>query len=111
MPDTLLSIQPLWYQAGRSRKFVQLAGLFGALAVIFAAVGAHGADMHGKRDAYNSAVQIHFFHTLALFAVPFVRRPDLVSKSADWAQPKIVFIDSFEGYANSVNFRIIFANF
>lgn len=79
MPDTLLSVQPIWYQTGRARKFIQLAGVFGALAVIFAAVGAHGADLHGKKDSYNSAVQIHFVHTLALLAVPFVRRTDLVS--------------------------------
>jgi len=77
MPDPLLPYQPLWSQLGRARKFVQLAGVFGALAVIMAAYGAHGHDMHGKSASFNTAVQIHFFHTLALFAVPFVRRPDL----------------------------------
>lgn len=78
MPEQLLQYQPIWAQLGTARKFVQLAGVFGALAVILAAYGAHGADLHGKSDAYNTAVQIHFFHTLALIAVPFVRRPNLV---------------------------------
>lgn len=79
MPEPLLPYQPLWMILGRGRKFVQLAGVFGSLAVIAAAYGAHGADLHGKKDAWANAVQIHFFHTLALLAVPFHRRPNLVS--------------------------------
>lgn len=78
MPESLLPYQPLWSQLGRARKFVQLAGVFGALAVILAAYGAHAHDLHGKASAYHTAVQIHFFHSLALLAVPFVRRPDWV---------------------------------
>jgi len=78
MPDPILQpYQPLWSQLGRARKFVQLAGVFGALAVILAAYGAHGHDLHGKSAGFHTAVQIQFFHTLALLAVPFVRRPDL----------------------------------
>lgn len=82
MPElVLVGGSSLWNQLGRSRKFVQLAGIFGVLAVAFAAYGAHGHNLHGKKASYDTANQLHFFHTLAMLAVPMVRRPDLVSLS------------------------------
>lgn len=77
MSDPLLQpIQPLWLQLGAGRKFVQIAGILGALAVIAAAYGAHSV----KTDAWTSAVLIHFVHTIALLATPLFRRTNLVSR-------------------------------
>lgn len=61
--------------------FVRLAGLSGAVAV---AMGAYGAHAFRDSDAspqlkytYDTGNKYHFLHTLALLAVPLMRRPQL----------------------------------
>ena len=55
-----------------AKLFITLASLSGMLAVIFGAFGSHA--LKGKLDAYSigvfeTAVQYHFCHSLALLAV------------------------------------------
>ena len=59
-------------QKTMAKLFITLASLSGMLAVILGAFGAHG--LRGKLDDYamgvfETAVQYHFYHTLALVAV------------------------------------------
>ena len=58
-----------------AKLFITLASLSGMLAVIFGAFGAHG--LRGKLDDYamgvfETAVQYHFYHALALLAVGII---------------------------------------
>ncbi|KAK2143121.1 hypothetical protein LSH36_875g01063 [Paralvinella palmiformis] len=62
--------------------FFRLAGLSGAIAVGIGAYGAHafrdsGATEEQKRT-FETASRYHFFHTLALLAVPLAGKPVLV---------------------------------
>jgi len=55
-----------------AKLFITLGSLSGMLAVVFGAFGAHG--LRGRLDAYamgvyETAVQYHFYHSLALLAV------------------------------------------
>ncbi len=55
-----------------AKLFISLASISGMLAVIFGAFGAHA--LRGKLDDYamgvfDTAVQYHFYHALALLAV------------------------------------------
>lgn len=58
-----------------AKLFITLASLSGMLAVILGAFGAHG--LRGKLDDYamgvfETAVQYHFYHALALLAVGII---------------------------------------
>lgn len=58
----------------QSRVFVILGALFGLLAVALGAFGAHGLRAYFEAnpalgDNYQTAVQYHFVHALALLAV------------------------------------------
>lgn len=57
----------------RSIKIIQTAAVFGALAVIFGAFGAHALEEMlvntGRLDTYETAVNYHFYHSLALLLV------------------------------------------
>lgn len=58
-----------------AKLFITLAALSGMFAVIFGAFGAHG--LRGKLDNYamgvfETAVQYHFYHALALLAVGII---------------------------------------
>lgn len=69
---------PLWKLAGNNLYFVRLAGLSGATAVILGAYGSHRKypdDKGELRGVFEVANRFHFFHSLALAAMPLVRRP------------------------------------
>lgn len=54
-------------------RILQLAGLSGALAVGLGAFGAHGLEalliQNGRLETFQTAVNYHFYHTLALFGI------------------------------------------
>ncbi|WP_162341998.1 DUF423 domain-containing protein [Cyclobacterium salsum] len=56
-----------------TKSMLQLAAIFGALAVIFGAFGAHALEpllvKTGRIDTYQTAVDYHFYHSLALLMV------------------------------------------
>jgi uncharacterized membrane protein YgdD (TMEM256/DUF423 family) len=56
----------------KKSTFIFLAAVFGFLAVAIGAFGAHGLEAHlspENKQRYETAVQYHFYHTLALFLV------------------------------------------
>ncbi|MEX2566136.1 MAG: DUF423 domain-containing protein [Cyclobacteriaceae bacterium] len=57
----------------KKHQYLQTAAVFGALAVIFGAFGAHALApfliQHGKEATYNTAVDYHFYHSLALVLI------------------------------------------
>ena len=73
-----------------AKLFITLASLSGMLAVAFGAFGAHG--LRNRLDDYlmgvfETAVQYHFYHALALLAVGVIAlsQPQTVMlKSAGW---------------------------
>ena len=73
-----------------AKLFITLAALSGMLAVTFGAFGAHA--LKGKLDDYamgvfETAVQYHFYHSLALLAVGIIAlsQPQTVMlKSSGW---------------------------
>ncbi|XP_050420623.1 transmembrane protein 256 homolog [Adelges cooleyi] len=63
---------------GKNIYFFKIAGILGASAVVLGAYGAHVVSHKaGPEEAknYETGNRLHFFHTLALFAVPFCRFP------------------------------------
>jgi uncharacterized membrane protein YgdD (TMEM256/DUF423 family) len=56
-----------------AKRILQVAGLFGALAVGLGAFGAHSLEdlliQNGRLDTYQTAVNYHFYHTLALLGI------------------------------------------
>lgn len=57
------------------KLFIQLAAVFGALAVIIGAFGAHGLKERMSADlmtVYQTGVQYHFYHVLALLVVGLI---------------------------------------
>lgn len=50
--------------------YIQIAAVFGALAVMLGAFGAHALApilaQHGREATYETAVKYHFYHSLAL---------------------------------------------
>ncbi|MDN3686769.1 DUF423 domain-containing protein [Cyclobacterium jeungdonense] len=56
-----------------AKIMLQLAAIFGALAVIFGAFGAHALEAllvkTGRLDTYETAVNYHFYYSLALLMV------------------------------------------
>ncbi|TDG15687.1 DUF423 domain-containing protein [Seongchinamella unica] len=73
-----------------AKLFITLASLSGMLAVVFGAFGAHG--LRNRLDEYQmgvfeTAVQYHFYHALALLAVGVIalNHPQtMLLKSAGW---------------------------
>lgn len=73
-----------------AKLFITLGALSGMLAVVFGAFGAHG--LRNRLDAYlmgvfETAVQYHFYHALAMLAVGAIAlsQPQTVMlKSAGW---------------------------
>lgn len=76
--ERFLETGTLWQELGNNQIFIRLAGISGALAVIFAAYGAHGHDFGDNTERFRTGNLIHFYHTLALLAVPLSKRPILV---------------------------------
>lgn len=69
-----------------NKKIIITAALFGALAVILGAFGAHGLKPHlqpNQLETWHTAVQYHFYHVLALlFLSTFTRfRNKLIAAS------------------------------
>lgn len=56
-----------------AKLILQLAGISGALAVGLGAFGAHSLEallvQNGRLDTYQTAVNYHFYHTLALLGI------------------------------------------
>jgi len=67
--------------APSGRIFVRIAGVSGLLAVGLGAYGAHvlkpGSAQENLKLTFETASRYHFFHTLALLAVPLTNRPNL----------------------------------
>lgn len=71
---------PLWKLAGSNLIFVRIAAVSGASAVALGAWGAHRRypvvdDKFDLKVVFETANRYHFFHTIALLAIPLVRRP------------------------------------
>ena len=66
-----------------AKQILQLAGISGAIAVGFGAFGAHSLEalliQNGRLDTFQTAVNYHFYHTLALFGIGV-----LASVKPDW---------------------------
>ena len=56
-----------------AKQILQLAGISGAIAVGLGAFGAHSLEalliQNGRLDTFQTAVNYHFYHTLALFGI------------------------------------------
>ena len=56
-----------------SQKVLKTASIFGVLAVLIGAFGAHGMESilieNNRVDTFETAVQYHFYHTIALLLV------------------------------------------
>lgn len=56
-----------------AKQILQLAGISGVLAVGLGAFGAHSLEalliQNGRLDTFQTAVNYHFYHTLALFGI------------------------------------------
>ena len=66
-----------------SKQILQLAGISGVLAVGLGAFGAHSLEalliQNGRLDTFQTAVNYHFYHTLALFGIGI-----LATVKPDW---------------------------
>ena len=66
-----------------AKQILQLAGISGAIAVGLGAFGAHSLEalliQNGRLDTFQTAVNYHFYHTLALFGIGI-----LASVKPDW---------------------------
>lgn len=73
-----------------TRKWISIAAVSGFLCVALGAFGAHSLkgilDLYGK-DIYETAVQYHMFHTLALLVVGTLQasHPTCKLKPAGWS--------------------------
>ena len=67
----------------KAKQILQLAGISGAIAVGLGAFGAHSLEalliQNGRLDTFQTAVNYHFYHTLALFGIGV-----LASVKPDW---------------------------
>ena len=66
-----------------SKQILQLAGISGVLAVGLGAFGAHSLEalliQNGRLDTFQTAVNYHFYHTLALLGIGI-----LATVKPDW---------------------------
>ncbi|XP_054159899.1 transmembrane protein 256 homolog [Oppia nitens] len=67
----------------QTSHWTRIAAIFGATAVAMGAYGAHGLDPKPDvpieyKHVFETANKYHFFHSLALLAVPLTRRPLVV---------------------------------
>ena len=66
-----------------SKNLIKLAGLSGLTAVIMSAYGAHAIRRKNAKndlkEIYNTAQYFHLVHSVALFGLPLVKRPVIVS--------------------------------
>lgn len=71
-----------------NKRIIIIASIFGILAVILGAFGAHGLKAlitPGELDTWQTAVQYQFYHTLALlFLATFSRFKSRAINAASW---------------------------
>ena len=97
-----------------SKFFLKLAIVFGALAVVIGAFGAHGLKdlllSNNRLDVYEKAVMYQFFHTFALLFTAFLMR-SFSSKYLIWAARFFtmgIFVFSGSLYALAItNFTVL----
>ncbi|XP_055691760.1 transmembrane protein 256-like [Lutzomyia longipalpis] len=85
MATQMSSVSPLWKLAGKNLYIIRLAGLSGATAIMLGAYGAHRnwdeyddpKEADQAKKTFETANRYHQIHTLALVAIPLVRRPVL----------------------------------
>jgi uncharacterized membrane protein YgdD (TMEM256/DUF423 family) len=57
----------------KNHRYIQLAGILGALAVGIGAFGAHGLqpilESHARIETFETAVKYHFYHAIAILAI------------------------------------------
>lgn len=74
--------------APHQRRYVTLACILGALAVITGAFGAHGLEERldaEHLDVWKTAVEYHFYHALAMLAFAGGVVPGIASGRGIWA--------------------------
>jgi|TARA_B110000902_G_scaffold127487_1_gene148635 uncharacterized membrane protein YgdD (TMEM256/DUF423 family) len=71
-----------------SEKVLKTASVFGVLAVAIGAFGAHGLESilieNNRVETFETAVQYHFYHTIALLIVAVLLQ-NKASKCLNWA--------------------------
>lgn len=79
------AVMSLYQQGGKASSiFIRLAGISGMSAVILGAYGAHVAfkssdETRDPKAIFDTANRYHFYHSVALMAVPLTKRPFLVN--------------------------------
>jgi uncharacterized membrane protein YgdD (TMEM256/DUF423 family) len=57
----------------KNHRYIQIAGILGALAVGIGAFGAHGLqpilENHSRVETFETAVKYHFYHAIAILAI------------------------------------------
>ena len=93
----------------KAKQILQLAGISGAIAVGLGAFGAHSLEalliQNGRLDTFQTAVNYHFYHTLALFGIGVLAsvKPDWKGISfAAWSMVLGIFIFSGSLYVLSL---------
>ena len=70
------------------KKALKIASVFGVLAVAIGAFGAHGLESilieNNRVETFETAVQYHFYHTIALLIVAVLLQ-NKTSKYLNWA--------------------------
>ena len=92
-----------------AKQLLQLAGISGAIAVGLGAFGAHSLEalliQNGRLDTFQTAVNYHFYHTLALFGIGILAtiKPDWKGISfAAWSMVLGILIFSGSLYVLSL---------
>lgn len=81
---TPVAMMSLYKQGGKASSiFIRLAGISGMSAVILGAYGAHrqfksSDETRDPKAVFETANRYHFFHSIALIAMPLTKRPFLV---------------------------------
>lgn len=91
--------------APSGRLFIRVAGVSGLLAVGLGAYGAHvlkpGTAQEHLKLVFETGNRYHFFHTLALLAVPLTNRPNLTGSL--FCLGMLLFSGSCYGFALTQN--------
>ena len=57
----------------KNHRYIQMAGILGALAVGVGAFGAHGLqpllETHSRVETFETAVKYHFYHAIAILSI------------------------------------------
>ncbi len=74
--------------SSHQRRYVRIACVLGALAVVTGAFGAHGLEERldpEHLDIWKTAVEYHFYHALAMLAFAGGAIPGIASRAGIWA--------------------------